>query len=385
MLKILKEHIISMIDAVISQFSLRGTLIKAERFGSGLINDTYLCEFSESGTRRNYVLQRINTAVFRHPEQVMENVEVVTAHIVSRLLAEGVQDPYTVTPALISTRYGHSFHRDDVGAYWRMLHYIEAGTVFDTVKDVRHACEVGRGLGRFQSLVSDLPPERLHDTLPGFHHTPRYLKEFDDAVKKDVKNRAVGTNAEIALVSRGRYLAPLLTEQMNSGQIPVRVVHNDPKVNNVLIHSATGEALCMIDLDTVKPGIVHFDFGDCVRSAANSAGEDAGDLSKVGLDLPLFEAVARGYLREAGGFLTEKEKEMLPASVKVIAFELGLRFLTDYLRGDTYFRIKYPDHNLHRARVQFKLLESIEKTQEDIVFIVKKAMETGDRHDPPMR
>ncbi len=374
-----------MINAVISHFSLQGTLMKVERFGSGLINDTYLCEFGEGGDIRKYILQRINAAVFRHPEQVMENVEVVTTHIVSRLRAEGVQDPYAVTPALIPTRYGRSFHRDDSGAYWRMLHYIEAGTVFDTVKDMRHACEVGRGLGRFQSLVSDLPPERLHDTLPGFHHTPEYLKEFDDAVKADVKNRAAGINAEIAFASGRRSLAPVLTDLMNSGRIPVRVVHNDPKVNNVLIHTATGGALCMIDLDTVKPGIVHFDFGDCVRSATNSAGEDAEDLSKVGLDLPLFEAVARGYLREAGHFLTEIEVEMLPVSVMVITFELGLRFLIDYLRGDTYFRIKYSGHNLHRARVQFKLLESTEKTEEDIAAIVKKAMENGDRHDPPMR
>lgn len=359
--------------------------MKVERFGSGLINDTYLCEFGEGSDIRKFILQRINAAVFRHPDQVMENVQVVTTHIVSRLRAEGVQDPYAVTPALIPTRYGRSFHRDDSGAYWRMLHYIEAGTVFDTVKDVRHACEVGRGLGRFQSLVSDLPPERLHDTLPGFHHTPEYLKEFDDAVNADVKNRAAGVNTEISFVSRRRSLAPVLTNLMNSGRIPVRVVHNDPKVNNVLIHAATGGALCMIDLDTVKPGIIHFDFGDCVRSAANPSGEDAEDLSKVGLDLPLFEAVARGYLREAGDFLTEKEIELLPASVMVITFELGLRFLIDYLRGDTYFRINYPNHNLHRARVQFKLLESIEKTKEDIAAIVKNAMDTGDRHDPPMR
>lgn len=367
-----------MINAITSHFTLQGTLMKAERFGSGLINDTYLCEFGEGGDIHKYILQRINATVFRHPEQVMENVEVVTTHIVSRLRAEGVQDPYAITPALIPTRYGRPFHRDDSGAYWRMLHYIEEGIVFDTVKDARHACEVGRGLGRFQSLVSDLPPERLHDTLPGFHHTPEYLKEFDDVVHADVNNRATSVNAEIAFVSRRRSLAPVLTDLMNSGRIPVRVVHNDPKVNNVLIHTATGEALCMIDLDTVKPGIVHFDFGDCVRSATNPAGEDAEDLSEVGLDLPFFEAVARGYLREAGDFLTEKEIEMLPASVMVITFELGLRFLIDYLRGDSYFRIKYPEHNLYRARVQFKLLESIEKTEEDITDIVKKAMDTGD-------
>jgi Ser/Thr protein kinase RdoA (MazF antagonist) len=385
MFKVPRKYITSMIDAVISHFTLRGTLTKVERFGSGLINDTYLCEFGDIGDSRKYILQRINTSVFRHPEQVMENVEVVTAHIVSRLLAQGIQDPYAVTPALIPTRYGRSFHRDDSGSYWRMLHYIEAGIVSDTVRDVRHAYEVGRGLGRFHLFVSDLPPERLHDTLPGFHYTPGYLNDFDDAVNANVKNRAASVNAEIEFVSRGRYLAPLLTDLMNSGQLPVRVVHNDPKVNNVLIHAATGEALCMIDLDTVKPGIVHFDFGDCVRSAANPGGEDAEDLSKVGIDLHLFEAVARGYLHESGDFLTEKEIEMLPTSVRVITFELGLRFLTDYLFGDRYFRIKYPDHNLHRARVQFKLLASIEKADEDITAIVKKAMDTRDRHDPPMR
>jgi Ser/Thr protein kinase RdoA (MazF antagonist) len=363
-----------MIDAIVSHFALPGTLIRTERFGSGLINDTYLCELRDGGEMRKYILQRINTSVFKKPEQVMENVEVVTNHIVSRLRAEGVIDPYTVTPALIHTSGGRSFHIDNSGAYWRLFHFIESGAVYDSVKDARHACEVGRGLGRFQSLVSDLPPERLHDTLPGFHQTPRYLAEFDEALKADVKKRAAEVLADREFVYYRRSLAPLLTDLIASRELPVRVVHNDPKVNNVLIHAVTGKALCMIDLDTVKPNIVHFDFGDCVRSAANPAGEDAEDLSKVGLDLPLFEAVTRGYLREAGGFLTGKEIEMLPASVKVITFELGLRFLADYLRGDTYFKIRYPDHNLHRARVQFKLLESIEKAEEDITSIVQKVL-----------
>ncbi len=373
-----------MLDVVVSHFALTGMFVKAERFGSGLINDTYLCEFREGGVRRNYVLQRINTSVFKKPEEVMENVETVTSHIVSRLREAGVEDPYSVTPALIPARSGRSFHRDDSGAYWRMLHYIESGIVFDAITGPQHAYEVGRCLGRFQSLVSDLPPERLHDTLPGFHHTPEYLAEYDDALKADTRNRAAGLKDEITFVSLRRSRASVLTDLMNSGGLPVRVAHNDPKVNNVLIHRTTGKALCMIDLDTVKPGIVLFDFGDCVRSAANPAGEDAEDLGAVGLDLPLFEEVTRGYLREAGGFLTEGEVEMMPTSVKVITFELGLRFLGDYLRGDTYFRITYPDHNLHRARVQFKLLESIEQVEEDLSSLVQK-VRNGGRHAPPLR
>jgi len=360
-----------MLESIVSQFNIPGSFVRAGRFGSGLINDTYLCEFAEGGEQRKYILQRINAGVFRHPGEVMKNVELVTTHIVNRLRRDGVTDPYSVTPALIHTREGASHYRDASGAYWRMFHFIESGEVFDRITGAGHACEIGRGLGRFQFLVADLDPGKLHDTLPGFHHTPAYLAEYDEALRADLKGRAAGPGAEAEFVSRRRPLAPLLTDLMKSGAIPLRVVHNDPKVNNVMIHKVTREALCMLDLDTVKPGIVHFDFGDCVRSAANPAGEDAEDPDSVTFDLPLFEAVAKGYLREAGAFLTEKELELLPASVKVITFELGLRFLADYLRGDTYFRIKYPSHNLHRARVQFRLLESIEAEEERMVSIIK--------------
>ncbi len=361
-----------MLGPIISQFAISGTLIKTGRFGSGLINDTYLCEFSGSGETRKYILQRINTAVFKHPEEVMENVELVTSHIVNRLRKEGIADPYSVTPALIHTRQGAPFHRDGAGSYWRMFHFIEAGEVFDTISGADHAYEIGRGLGRFQALVSDLDPVKLHDTLPGFHHTPKYLAEYDVAARSDPKGRAAETGAESDFVSRRRGLAPLLMDHLQGREIPLRVVHNDPKVNNVMIRKETREALCLLDLDTVKPGIVHFDFGDCVRSAANPVGEDAEDLNAVAFDLPLFEAVTKGYLREAGAFLTEKEVELLPASVKVITFELGIRFLADYLRGDTYFKVRYPTHNLHRARVQFKLLESIESMEARMVSMVKK-------------
>lgn len=361
-----------MFTTIISQFSIPGTFIKAGRFGSGLINDTYLCEFDDNGEFCKYILQRINTSVFTRPEQVMHNIEAVTTHIAKRLRAEGIAEPFAVTPGLINTRSGRSFLLDENGAYWRMFPFIEAGTVFDTVLNAKHAYELGRGLGRFQSLVSDLPPDRLHDTLPGFHFTPRALSEYDGALKTDVKKRAAGTVIEREFVYRRRSLAPVLTDRIASKELPLRVVHNDPKVNNIMIHRESGEALCMLDLDTVKPGLVHFDFGDCARSAANPAGEDAKDLEAVAIDLALFEAVTEGYLREAGAFLTKQELVMLPWSVKVITFELGLRFLADYLRGDAYFKTTYPTHNLRRAQVQFRLLESIESVEDRMALLFSR-------------
>jgi Ser/Thr protein kinase RdoA (MazF antagonist) len=362
-----------MLESIIAQFAIPGSFIIVGRFGSGLINDTYLCEFDDGGKRRKFILQRINTTVFTHPEQVMLNVETVTTHMVKRLSAEGIIDPYAMTPALINTRSGRSFLVDDNGAYWRMFHFIESGIVFDTVLDRKHAYEVGRCVGRFQSLVSGLSPDSLHDTIPGFHYTPKYLAAYDDAVDADVGGRVAGIGPEIAFVFKRRRIAARLTDLIASNELPLRVVHNDPKVNNIMIHKESGEALCMLDLDTVMPGIVHFDFGDCVRSAANPAGENAMDLGSVSIDMTLFEAIAEGYLREAGAFLTRKEVELLPQSVKVITFELGLRFLADYLQGDTYFKIRYPSHNLHRARVQFKLIESIESVEEQMTsFLVQR-------------
>ncbi len=351
-----------MLEPIISQFDVSGKLVKAERFGSGLINDTYLCHFQNGETTFKYILQRINSTVFQHPEQVMENVEVVTSHITARLRAKGIRDPSCITPTLVHTRKGNSFLIDDSGLYWRMYHFIESGQVFDRIGSTDHAYEIGRGLGAFQALLSDLSPAKLHDTLPGFHITPKYLADYDKSLASDVKKRAILVTAEQEFVNARRSLAPALTNLISEGKLSLRVVHNDPKVNNFMIHAETGKALCMLDLDTVKPGIVHFDFGDCVRSAANPLGEDVANLDLVRFDLSLYNAVMRGYISEAGAFLTQEELAMLPKSVEVITFELGIRFLVDYLQGDIYFKIDYPLHNLHRARVQFKLLQSIEST-----------------------
>lgn len=353
-----------------TQFDIPGAYAGCERFGSGLINDTWLLSTIHEGLERRYIIQRINTSVFKDPVHVMENIETVTTHIASRLKRQGIQVPSGITPALVRTKKGASYFIDAEGGFWRVFNYIESCTVYDKVDEPALAYEVGAALGRFHALVSDLPPNSLHDTLPGFHHTPRYLREFDEAVKRDAKMRASGAVREIDFVNEHRGLAPVLVDAVDSGRIPLRVVHNDPKVSNVLVHSLTKRAVGMIDLDTVKPGIVHFDFGDCARSVANPGGEDAEDLAAVKFDLSLFEALVRGYMSEAGAFLTPEEIDLLPASVKVITLELGLRFLTDHLRGDVYFKINYPSHNLHRARVQFSLLDCIEKNEEKITAVV---------------
>jgi len=359
-----------MLDSIVSQFSIPGLFLKAKRFGSGLINDTYICDFVENNMIRKYITQRINPLVFKSPENVMENVEKVTSHIVKRLREQGIADPHMVTPALLPAKSGQSFYRDGSGSYWRTYYFIESGTVYDTVRDEQHAFEIGRGLGKFQALLSDLEPRALRIIIPKFHDTFHYLAEYDDAMRADVKSRASTMQREESFVHSRRFLAPLLTNLMISGEIPIRVVHNDPKVNNIMIHTLTGKALCMLDLDTVMPGIAHFDFGDCVRSAANPVGETTQDLKQVCINMSFLEAIASGYLHEAVTFLTQREIETLHFAIKIITFELGVRFLTDYLRGDIYFKIKYPSHNLDRSRIQFKLLESIEAEDGQIVELI---------------
>ncbi len=355
-----------MFETIASQFRVCGTFVKAKRLGTGLINDTYLCEYKENEGLRKYVFQRVNLLVFKKPKQVMKNIEIVTKHILEQMSSKGLSNAGTITPTLLYTEKGNSYFYDNTGAFWRAFHFIESGRVFDTVVDAEHAFEIGCGLGKFQSLVSDLAPQKLSIIIPGFHDTPKYLRGYDKALKDNIKNRSGLVGQEAAFVKQRRLLAPILMDLMNSGNVPLRVVHNDPKVNNIMIHTTTHKALCMLDLDTVMPGIVHFDYADCVRSAANPSGEDERDLEKVDFNMLFFEAMTSGYLQEAGRFLTREEIKALPVSIKVITFELGLRFLADYLRGDTYFKVSYPTQNLVRAQVQFKLLERMESKTEQI-------------------
>lgn len=349
------------IAQIAAAFEVPGTFVGAEPVGSGLIHETWQCEFSAPDGRRRFILQRMNDRVFTHPDWAIENVEQVTLHLQERLRREGAVDPAAVSPVLVQARGGGKKYRDDRYGMWRMFHFVEDSAVYDLVHGPAHAREIGRALGRFHTLVADLEPSLLHDTLPGLHDTPQHLQALEAAVRQNAAGRSGAVGPELAFVRARADYAPLLMEALRQGRVPERVVHNDPKVNNVLVHVRSGKAICMIDLDTVKPGASAFDLGDCVRSAANRAGEDADPPTAASFDRDCYEAIREGYLAETADLLTQAERDLLPVGVKVITFELGIRFLADHLRGDTYFRIGYPGHNLHRARVQFHLLAEMER------------------------
>ena len=262
---------------------------------------------------------------------------------------------------LVPTHAGEPYHRDVDGSYWRLYPFIESTRVHEVVETAEQAREAGRAFGAFQRLLADLPGPRLHETIPDFHNTPLRFEALERAVQADACNRAAAAKAEIEFAARHRVLAGLLLDAHRRREIPERVVHNDAKISNVLFDQTTGEALCVTDLDTVMPGVALYDFGDMVRSMTCAAAEDETDLSKVEVRMPLFEALARGYLETAGAFLTPAERRQLVFAGKLITLEQGVRFLADFLNGDTYYKTQRPDHNLDRCRSQFKLLESIEQ------------------------
>jgi Ser/Thr protein kinase RdoA (MazF antagonist) len=290
----------------------------------------------------------------------MANVERVCAHAYAKLKHAGAPDAERRTLRLIPTKSGRAWHIDASGNRWRCYHFIEGATGHDVVRSPEQAYAAAKSFGAFQSLLADLPGGRLHETIPDFHHTPSRFARFQRALAQDAHGRAAFAVPEIAFALARAHEVGVVVDALRDGTLPERVTHNDTKLNNVLLDDITQEGVCVIDLDTVMPGSVLYDFGDLVRTSTSPAAEDETDLSKVRMQFPMFEALVKGYLASAGGFLTPKEKELLPFAGKLITFEIGLRFLTDWLEGDTYFKIKRPTHNLDRARTQFKLVESIE-------------------------
>jgi Ser/Thr protein kinase RdoA (MazF antagonist) len=351
--------------AVASAFEICGEFVSAEPFGSGHINDTFRVVFIDSGRRFRYILQRVNNRVFKHPAALMGNIERVTSHLFAQ--TADLPDRQRRVLTLIRTRDNSAFHVDGEGRVWRVYRYVENSQAFDAVETPDQAYEAGRAFGQFQQLLAGLPADQLQDTIPDFHHTPKRFAALEQAIAADVAGRAASAKKEIAFALAHRSITGVLLD----AQLPLRVTHNDAKFNNVLLDEKTGEAICVIDLDTVMPGLAPYDFGDMVRTTTSPTQEDERDLSKVTLQFHIFEALTRGYLRSANGFLTNAEKQLLVFSGKLITFEIGVRFLTDHLCGDTYFKVHRSEHNLDRCRTQFKLVESIEQQQDELERLVQ--------------
>ena len=354
------------LQTISSQFQIPGDYVSAQPYGSGHINDTFAVTYWQTTGSVRYLFQRINHHVFKNPVALMENIQRVTAHLRAKLAGQSDLDRRTLT--LIPTRTGPPYHRDEAGNYWRAYIFIEQARTYDAVESPQQAFAAAQAFGRFQKLLTDLPAPRLHDTIPDFHHTPNRFAALELAIVADSCNRAALAKDEIAFALERQ---PITAVLIDAG-LPERITHNDTKFNNVMLDDATGEGLCVIDLDTVMPGLALYDFGDQVRTTTSPAKEDERDLSKVGLQFAMFEALVRGYLSEAREFLTPAERRYLVLAGKLITFEIGIRFLADYLAGDVYFKIHREGHNLDRCRTQFRLVESIEHQENQMHKLVEK-------------
>ena len=356
----------SEIADIAAEFELPGPLVGAEPFGPGHINDSYRLTCGTPAGPARFLLQRLNTTVFTRPAAVMENILRVTEHILRELRARGASDIERRVLRLAATRphtgrTPRHWHVDIQGQYWRIYHFIENTTCHDVVQTAEQAECAGRAFGEFQALLANLPTAGLHETIPAFHDTPARLAALEQAVADDAAGRVGEARAEIDAALRRRALADTLLKLQRDGAVAVRTVHNDAKLSNILCDADTSAALCVIDLDTVMPGLSLFDFGDMVRSMTCAAAEDERDCTRVQVDPAIFASLARGYLSSAGRFLTPVERAHLVLAGQVITLEQAARFLTDYLRGDRYYRIHAPDQNLARTRAQLALLTSLER------------------------
>ena len=361
-----------LLKEVIGHFDFTGQLLKVEPYGSGHINDTYLLEYKikHMGVVP-IILQRMNTNIFKQPVELMENILNVTAFLREKIIENG-GNPERETLTVILNKSGKPYYLDSEGNYWRAYHFITGATGYDEVKSDEDFYQSALAFGKFQSLLSEYPAETLHETIPDFHNTKARFAVFVQAVKDDVCNRAKDVQDEINFVLQREDVANILGDMLSSGELPLRVTHNDTKLNNVLIDDKTHQGICVIDLDTVMPGLAINDFGDSIRFGASTGAEDEKDLSKIECDMHLFEVYTRGFIEGCNNRLTKAEIEALPIGAKVMTFECGMRFLTDYLQGDTYFKTKYPTHNLDRCRTQFKLVADMEKKWDTMNKIVSK-------------
>lgn len=357
--------------AIVRAFRIDGEFLDAAPYGTGHINRTFASRFRTSAGTVRFIHQRINSYVFKKPALVMENVERITAHLGRKIAAAG-GDPGRETLTLVPAADGRSCHVDEEGAFWRTYVFIERAATYDLVTDPGIARQAAAAFGRFQGQLADLPGGPLRETIPDFHNTPRRFGQFLEALGADAVNRAAGVRREIGFIEARRAQASRLTDLFRAGGLAERVAHNDTKANNVMIDDLSRLAVCVIDLDTTMPGFAVCDFGECVRTGAATALEDERDLGRVGLDLGMYEALARGFLETAGGFLTPLEIDLLPFACRLMTFENGIRFLTDHLKGDVYYRIARPGHNLDRCRTQLRLVEEMERAEEAMAAIIAR-------------
>ncbi len=346
---------------ILSKFRLESTPVSCERYGNGHINETYLVVCDDG---RKYILQKINHNIFKRPDLLMENVAAVCAHIASK--ANDPREAMTV----IKTVDGKNFYNDENGCYWRIYDFITGSVCLEKVEKESDFYESAYGFGMFQRSLADFDASKLHETIVDFHNTPDRYRKFRKAIEADKCGRVKDVLNEIKFALDREADAHVCVDALAKGEIPLRVTHNDTKLNNVLLDEKTGKALCVIDLDTVMPGLSVNDFGDSIRFGASSAAEDERDLSKVNFVPSLYKTYAEGFLTACGRSLTENEIKLLPWGAKLMTLECGVRFLTDYIEGDVYFRIKSPDHNLVRTRTQFKLVADMEEKWDEMYSIL---------------
>jgi hypothetical protein len=355
-------------------FAVEGVLESVAPYGSGHINDSYCAVFEQGGRPERFLLQRINTRVFHDPAGLMENIERVVTHIAGKVSRDSERCRHVLTLVRardgLAGQEGQAWQMDGDGNCWRMYRFIEGARSYDVVESGPQAYEAARAFGEFQRMLADLPAPRLRETIADFHNTPKRLAALRRAVEEDAMGRAEGAQREIGFALERESVARILVE----AGLPERVTHNDTKINNVLLDELTGKAICVIDLETVMPGLAPFDFGDMVRTMTCRAAEDERGLKLVRMEMEMFEAIARGYLSVAGAFLTGAEKGTLAEAGRVITLEQGIRFLTDYLEGDRYFKVHRAGQNLDRARVQFRLVESLEEQ----AGAMKRVLEAAD-------
>jgi len=360
---------LNQLHKIASNFIIKDKIISIDEYGNGNINDSYLVTTSAK-TKNKFILQKINTDIFHQPELLMQNINVVTEHIENKLVKNDKWQVFSV----VKSQKGQSFWVSDKNSYWRMISFIEDSVSYDVIKSTEQASELGTALGVFHSLISDLQPTLLANVLEDFHITPSYLKHYDKVIDNLQKSNQEDIVFAHNFISENRSKTIALEQAKKNKHLSLRIIHGDPKMNNVMFHKSTGRAISIIDLDTVEPGLIHYDFGDCVRSSCNRLGEEAGEQWRtVSFDIDIFRNILKGYINEAKSFLTENDYQYLYDAIFIIAFELGLRFFTDYLEGNVYFsKIDHSKQNLYRGLTQFKLTESIKNNRTEIENIIQE-------------